>query len=309
MIDQPNASARFTIPSLYVESTASTTTGGVSSNSTGRETASAPPTLLEAILPTDRLTNATSVPYLLNWRVSGQPERRLVVFVNVYDGQNRYWSFPRGTELRFSPGQTTVGQVTAEVDSVPLKPDMPPGHYWVEAGLLDAATNQRVPFVGPNGDQVTRVVLGSFWFLPSNVIPSSGNLRSAAGSRVFGGQIALDSAQVVGTPSPGGKLRVDLRWSARDVPKADYTAFVHVLDGTGKLVAQIDAQPTGGVYPTSAWLAGDTIVDSMTVQLPANLPPGPYQIQVGLYDVKTMQRLPVTGADGKSSDDTVVIQQ
>ena len=219
-------------------------------------------------MPADRLTDATSVPYLLNWRVSGQPERPLVVFVNVYDGQNRYWSFPRGTETRFSASETSADRVVAEVDSVPLKPDMPPGHYWVEAGLLDAATNKRVPFVGPNGDQVTRVVLGSFWLLPSNVIPSSGNLRSAAGSASFRGPDCARLGAGCRNAFTRSKLRVDLRWSAREVPKADYTAFVHVLDGTGKLVAQVDAQPTGGVYPTSAWLAGDTIVDSMTVQSP-----------------------------------------
>ncbi|HEX5414605.1 MAG TPA: hypothetical protein VFZ25_02990, partial [Chloroflexota bacterium] len=309
LIDQPNATARYFIPSIDVQPTDSTrvSRGPVGNKATALATESPVPTLLQAILPSTRLFGATSIPYVLSWQVDGQPRRPLVAFINVYDSQSRYWSYPSGTETRFSADRTQPGPFVAESDSLALKPDMPPGHYWVEAGLLDPATNQRVPFVGPNGDPVSRVVVGSFWLLPPGVIPSGGTPGDTPDARVFGGQIALDSAQVVGTPTPGDQLAVNLRWSAREVPKADYTAFVHVVDASGKLIAQVDAQPTAGVYPTSAWQAGDTIIDTMVVKLPTDLPPGPYQVQLGLYDLKTMQRLAVTDANGAAQGDFVTL--
>lgn|GEM_PF-326322 len=310
LIDQPNATGRVTISNFDVLSAAvlSGSSAASASNSKGSGVAGSPiPSLIQASLPVTRISGSSNLGYMLAWQVSRKPSRPLVVFVDVYDAKDQYWSYPSGTEQRFSPTQTQPDQIIPEVDNLPLKPNIPPGQYWVEVGLLDPATNQRVPFVGPNGDTVTRVVLGSFWLLPPNVLPSGGGSAAPASGNVFGDQIVLDAAQVVGTPAPGTALRVNLRWSAKAAPTTNYTAFVHVLDSAGKLVAQTDAQPTGGVYPTSAWLPGETVVDTMIVQMPANLPPGPYKIQIGLYDLKTLQRLPVKTLGGTPVGDVVTL--
>ena len=36
--------------------------------------------------------------------------------------------------------------------------------------------------------------------------------------------------------------------------------------------------------PTTAWAPGDLILDEYQLQLPADAPPGPYQIEVGIYN-------------------------
>jgi hypothetical protein len=88
----------------------------------------------------------------------------------------------------------------------------------------------------------------------------------------------------------GQKVFLQLWWRA-DAPVAtDWTVFTHVLgppkpDGS-TVWAGLDGQPGQGSAPTRTWAAGDLILDEYQVQLPAEMPAGQYQIEVGLYDPK-----------------------
>jgi len=84
-----------------------------------------------------------------------------------------------------------------------------------------------------------------------------------------------------------GKLTVDLTWAATARPSKDYTVFIHVLDGSGRILAQTDSQPRSGDFPTSVWVPGDQFTDSRSLQLP----PGHYTVEVGMYDLASGQRL------------------
>jgi hypothetical protein len=75
----------------------------------------------------------------------------------------------------------------------------------------------------------------------------------------------------------------------------DYTVFVHVRDVDGATVAQQDSQPLDGDYPTSQWRVNETVIDAHSAELPADLPPGQYHVWVGMYQMETMERLPVEG--------------
>jgi hypothetical protein len=70
--------------------------------------------------------------------------------------------------------------------------------------------------------------------------------------------------------------------------------FVHLVAPDGTVVAQSDAQPSWVVpWPTSHWLPGRPALDSHQLPLPADLPPGRYEVQAGLYHWETLERLPV----------------
>lgn len=263
-----------------------------------------PPSLASASLESPRAIPNTGVGYQLTWQVT-KPPHPLQVFVNVYDKQNVYWSYPSGTETRFPISSVCPGGLTLESDTLPLRPGAPPGQYWVEAGLIDTTTNKRTSFVSPSGEKVTRVVIGSFWIPPANVY-SPGTLPSPAGQAFdFADQVSLDTWQLDGKVSPGTTLRLTLNWRAEHRMVLAYTAFVHVVDSAGRIVAQNDGQPAGNKFPTSAWLPGEMVNDQVAVTLPKTLPPGPYHIQVGLYDLKTGQRLLVVGANGTERQDHV----
>jgi|YelNatPaOPRAMG01_1025707.scaffolds.fasta_scaffold19102_3 4-amino-4-deoxy-L-arabinose transferase-like glycosyltransferase len=94
-------------------------------------------------------------------------------------------------------------------------------------------------------------------------------------------------------PSPGDFLLLTLYWEALHPISHSYTVFVHLLSQDGRLVAQIDTPPVGGAFPTSEWVPGEEIVDHYAIQLPPDLPPGPYQLNAGMYLWPAMTRLPV----------------
>jgi hypothetical protein len=75
-------------------------------------------------------------------------------------------------------------------------------------------------------------------------------------------------------------------------PQTDLTVFVHLLAADGQRVAQSDAYPTWLTpQPTSQWSPHQPVLDSHLLNLPPDLPPGVYTLQVGLYNVQTLERL------------------
>ena len=108
------------------------------------------------------------------------------------------------------------------------------------------------------------------------------------------------------TLHPGDTLAVTIYWQPATVPSDDYVVFVHLLDGSGALVAQHDGEPVGGSRPTSGWHAGETIADRHAIILPLDLPAGTYTLQAGLTPRwQPGQRLRVTGADAQPAGDAV----
>ncbi|MBI1878124.1 MAG: hypothetical protein HYR94_07845, partial [Chloroflexi bacterium] len=93
---------------------------------------------------------------------------------------------------------------------------------------------------------------------------------------------------------PGLSLPILLQWVADQPPSTDFTVFLHLLSPDGRLVAQDDAYPTWLTpQPTSQWPLQQPILDSHRLNLPADLSPGIYTLQAGLYDVQTLERLPL----------------
>ncbi len=91
----------------------------------------------------------------------------------------------------------------------------------------------------------------------------------------------------------GEVVRLDITWQALQPFSEDWKVFVHLVDAKGQVLAQFDGQPREGDYSTSRWIPGELIKDSYPLLMPATLPPGPYQVFVGLYSEVTGARLPV----------------
>lgn len=91
-------------------------------------------------------------------------------------------------------------------------------------------------------------------------------------------------------------LDLTLYWQSETAVDQSYDVFVHVVDAAGDIVAQADRPPVGGLAATDVWQPGDLVRDPLTIALPADLPPGRYEIRVGLYQRESGARLPVRGA-------------
>ena len=114
---------------------------------------------------------------------------------------------------------------------------------------------------------------------------------------LFGDSITLASyALGASEVTAGDVLPAQLTWRTNAALDRRYKVFLQLLDADGVLVAQRDSEPAGGSATTTAWPAGEAIVDNHALQIPPDLPVGEYTLIAGLYDISDPSaRLPVAG--------------
>jgi hypothetical protein len=183
------------------------------------------------------------------------------------------------------------GQVVSTTHRLIIDPNVPaPAVATLDIGLYDAerralpATDQKGRPVPVTVDRIKLVP--ESW--PEQPPPTKDEI-------LFGDSLLLEGHTFQDVAAPGTTLYAQLWWRPLAPLDVDYTVFVHVQDAAGKVVAQGDGVPVGGRYPTSAWEAGEQIVDSHPIALPDNLPGGEYGVILGFYDPIDGSRLPVFG--------------
>lgn len=109
----------------------------------------------------------------------------------------------------------------------------------------------------------------------------------------------------------GAAIDLTLFWRGQRRITTPYTVFVHLIDANGQLRQQIDTEPGAGTSPTPAWTPGLTVTDRYALDVPADLPPGVYQLRTGLYPTgQPIDRLTVTDPGKASVDsDSILIRQ
>jgi hypothetical protein len=117
---------------------------------------------------------------------------------------------------------------------------------------------------------------------------------------IFGDQIALsytDPREKV-TAAPGDTLTLDMWWQAVKPPEFDYSVSVVIIGANGVLT-QSDAGFDNGRVSAYALPFDSWLLDTRHLLLPADAPPGDYQVMVTVYDWRDNSRLPtrVTDAD------------
>jgi hypothetical protein len=137
--------------------------------------------------------------------------------------------------------------------------------------------------------------------------PATGT-ESALNAR-FGDQITLTGYTLASEQAtPGEILQLALFWQTAAALDARYKVFLHLVDEQGAIVAQRDSEPGGGLALTTTWEPGALITDNHGVLLPADTPPGDYQLLLGLYDVNDPdRRLPVFDAGGAPLGDSLLL--
>jgi hypothetical protein len=117
-----------------------------------------------------------------------------------------------------------------------------------------------------------------------------------------------DSVELVGYDidrdalSAGEDVNVTLYWHALTPLADDYVIFVHLLDHDLAIWGARDTHPGLGRLPTSQWQAGQYLADTIPVPIDpeaAGIAPAELRIEVGLYDLATMERLPIADAEGR----------
>ncbi len=161
----------------------------------------------------------------------------------------------------------------------------------------------------PATQYVVRVIPSAPLLIWHEVLPPNSVQPAAADALAnFDGRALLLEAKAgAASMQPGGLLDVYLVWQPLQTFDKDYTVTVQLIGPDGVLHGQADSYPVQGTYPTSQWKAGERIPDGYQVRLNDDAPPGTYQVQVGLYLLATLERLPVVDATGAPVDDRYII--
>ncbi|MBI4320819.1 MAG: hypothetical protein HY675_20190 [Chloroflexi bacterium] len=227
------------------------------------------------------------LPVRIKWRAPAALERNYSIFVQLVDGNNRAVVGVDTEPLQgnYPTSRWQPGEVIEDVYALVLPANISAGRYRVLTGAYALPDMDTPRLMDSTGGLVDQVIAGSI-----RVVGSDGRLSSETGqdirlvNGVLGNIVALRGFQAVKTEArPGDTLRLTLFWEALDSTDADYTAFVHLANAAGQPVAQSDGQPAGGRFPTSIWEPGELVPDEREIKLPANLPPGRYQLKAGMY--------------------------
>ena len=192
------------------------------------------------------------------------------------------------------------GQILAERIRLQIEDNIPLGAYELQVlwRWPDQSEERWRLYQDNDPNPLDRLRLGYVTAPP----PVDANLAEPIGA-TFGDQIRLSGINVDREQEPGDEVALSLFWEALRVPDNRYTVFVHLLNAAGDLVASHDGEPVDGTYPTAAWQPGPLIQDTRQLSLPADLPPGEYDLRVGFYLLETGERLPVVGAEGEAYPD------
>ncbi len=108
-------------------------------------------------------------------------------------------------------------------------------------------------------------------------------------------------------PRAGEQLALTLWWQAMRNGLDARSVLLHLRDASGSKRIEADGPPAGGGRPTTAWQAGEVVVDVHTIPVPADLPPGWYSIAVGMYHYPSLELLPLTDTGTRLPGDVVLI--
>jgi hypothetical protein len=204
------------------------------------------------------------------------------------------------------------GEIIVERFDLALPHNLPAGTYPVTVRLQNLSQNQDAGFV---------VSLGELQVAERANPPRSGHLLANFRQKV-GLVAAVARADSRGrapwstplTAQPGDVIHLTLTWECLALPEQSYTVFVHLIrpdNSPVELLQPLDYTPLGGSAPTHLWipkwLPGQRFTDPYRLELPPDLPPGTYQIEVGLYEMVSGRRLHLSDAQGNLAGDRYIL--
>jgi hypothetical protein len=112
----------------------------------------------------------------------------------------------------------------------------------------------------------------------------------------FGGMITLQGAHIEQREVEAGSLLcLHFTWRAAQAVNETLIEFIHVVDASGRVRAQLDRVPLHGFKPAASWVPGETFDDYLDLPLADELETGMYQVYAGMYRWPSLERLTVAG--------------
>jgi hypothetical protein len=228
----------------------------------------------------------------LYWQAMRVLEQEAHVSVQAFLNNNERVALVNGPPFGNERPTTSwrPGEVLPDVWRLDLSPDIPrPALLRIDVGLFLPDTLVALPIQNLAGEAMPGAI-AHVRLEPESWPSYRGDYPT---NFIFGGAISLVGYDVQKIPA-SRKLDVALYWDSLTALADDepYTAFLHLLNTEGALIAQSDVPPAAGLFPTSAWQPGDLVLSRHQLELPADAPqPANYKLLAGLYHPSDGARL------------------
>ncbi|MDY0020142.1 MAG: glycosyltransferase family 39 protein [Anaerolineae bacterium] len=175
--------------------------------------------------------------------------------------------------------------------------------YKLEVGLFNAETGGRLSVVNRDGEPASPPIVAQVAVVESAASPPPPTEPLEA---TLGDALRLRGYEITPTAAAGETLTVTLHWEALEDIDEELVVFVHLWQpGDSSPLAQNDAPPRQGWFPTTVWQRGDRVPDAHPLELPAELAPGDYPLWAGVYRAADGTRLPAQGPQERYPYDLV----
>jgi hypothetical protein len=218
----------------------------------------------------------------LYWRNEGQQPGD-TFFVRIEDSADYPWATAYSqARPGFEEAARTRKELVESEASLSLPIGMPPGHYFLKMG-----------FVTDDGE----TLVGRF------ELPDDGDDVLVASPDAFPGvdeigvshtlDLATDDVSLLGYDlwpvviQAGEEGWLTLHWRAKQDGPQDYVVGVRLLTLNGEEVTYWLGRPVYSGYATSEWVAGQVVQDPWELDLPAEVAPGEYEVELVLFDGTT----------------------
>ncbi len=261
-------------------------------------------TLLGYDLDRDSVPSGNSTTIDLYWQCNQPPGAYYNLSLQLVNAVMRSWGGVDEPPVSGRPATLLweQGLILRDDHTFQILPGTPPGSYRLLVSLYNpySGSSLRPPDEEPlflkaieveANPELTRADLG---------------IQHHSDARL-GDDIRFLGYNVEETAKPGDTLHLTLFWEAMAEVSGDYTVFTHLIDEANNIWGQHDGQPADGFSPTSKWTPGILLRDPHDLTLPANIPPGSYQIEVGLYLADTGERLPIANEQGAILGDRITL--
>ncbi|HLH71806.1 MAG TPA: hypothetical protein VKX96_00880, partial [Chloroflexota bacterium] len=263
------------------------------------------------VAPTS-LLDGDSVAVSLVWQVIKPPDGDINGDLNTVLQAANSADQPLARSVRpptggvWSPRYWQPGDVIVDRQTLLIPAGTSPGALSLSVGL-EGAGRQMLPI---DGQMATLAPIGTLTVQARPrattpvTIPHQQDVAFVNGIHLLGYDVSPTSA------GPGQPIQLTLYWQTTRPVSQSFTVFSHLLAPKSQIVAQHDGIPDQTARPTTTWAPGETIVDRHTLVVQPNAPAGAVQLEVGLYDAATGQRLKTTdGQDRVLLDTTITIER
>jgi hypothetical protein len=146
-----------------------------------------------------------------------------------------------------------------------------------------------------------------FYRLPAGYVPTP-PVRPQGVPVSLANGVSLLGYALPGPLTPGRPAHLALYWHVDNLPAGPpaqgYSFASHLLAADTRRLAQQD----GPGYHVRLWQPGDSIISWFDIPLPAELPPGPYRLQVSMYvytPPDQFETVPLAGAGSQAASGVI----